>query len=49
METVSAETGVPIYGKVFTDSIGKPGEDGDSYIKMMEWNIDTIYKGLTEK
>ena len=49
MEMVSSETGVPIYGKVFTDSIGKPGDDGDTYIKMMKWNIDTIYKGLTEK
>lgn len=49
MEMVSSETGVSIYGKVFTDSIGKPGEDGDTYIKMMKWNIDTIYKGLTEK
>ena len=47
MEMVSRETGVEIKGKVFTDSIGKPGEDGDSYIKMMEWNIDTILNGLT--
>jgi manganese transport system substrate-binding protein len=48
METVSSETGVEIAGKVFTDSLGKPGEDGDTYIKMMEWNIQTIYDGLTE-
>jgi ABC-type Zn uptake system ZnuABC Zn-binding protein ZnuA len=46
MEMVSGETKVPIGGKVFTDSIGKPGEDGDSYIKMMEWNINTILEQL---
>lgn len=46
MEMVSSETNVPIGGKVFTDSIGKPGEDGDSYIKMMEWNIQTILEQL---
>ncbi|TVX89726.1 metal ABC transporter substrate-binding protein [Paenibacillus agilis] len=49
MEMVSRETDVPIVGKVFTDSLGKPGEDGDTYIKMMEWNIKTIYEGLTKK
>jgi manganese transport system substrate-binding protein len=46
MEMVSKETGVPIGGKLFTDSIGKPGEDGDSYIKMMEWNITVILENL---
>lgn len=49
METVSAETGVSIAGTIFTDSLGKPGEDGDTYIKMVEWNADVIYNGLKSK
>ncbi|WP_404332034.1 metal ABC transporter solute-binding protein, Zn/Mn family [Mesobacillus maritimus] len=48
METVSAETDVPIMGKVFTDSLGAPREDGDTYIKMMEWNIAQIKAGLSQ-
>ena len=48
MEAVSNETNVPIMGKVFTDSIGKPGEDGDSYLAMMEWNIKTFKEGLSK-
>jgi iron/zinc/copper transport system substrate-binding protein len=46
MEMVSSETGVPIGGTLFTDSLGKTGEDGDTYIKMMESNITVILDNL---
>lgn len=48
MEAVSDETNVPIRGTVFTDSLAKPGEKGDTYISMMESNIKTIKEGLEE-
>ncbi|PKG23360.1 metal ABC transporter substrate-binding protein [Niallia nealsonii] len=48
MEMVSNDSGVKIKGKVFTDSVGKPGSEGDSYLKMVKWNLETIHEGLAE-
>jgi len=49
METVSNESGIPIYEKpIYSDEIGKKGEEVDSYMKYLEYNIDIIEDGLSE-
>ena len=46
VKTISRETGIKIYAKIFTDSVANEGEDGDSYLAMMKWTLETIAEGL---
>lgn len=47
METVSKETSVPIYSPaIYSDELGKPGEEADSYIHYLQYNLKHIYEGL---
>ncbi|KXT77014.1 metal ABC transporter substrate-binding protein [Streptococcus sp. DD12] len=48
MKTVSKDSHIPIYAKILTDSIAKKGQAGDSYYSMMQYNLETIYKGLSQ-
>jgi iron/zinc/copper transport system substrate-binding protein len=48
MERLSNEVDLPVYSNLFTDSIAKEGEDGDSYYDMMKWNLEKIHEGLSQ-
>lgn len=47
METVSAESGVPIAEKpIYSDEIGDPGDEIDTYVKYLEYNMNLIHDEL---
>lgn len=46
MERLAKEVDLPIYSELYTDSLAKEGEPGDSYYKMMKWNLEKIHEGL---
>lgn len=47
METVSKGTGVPIYHPaIYSDELGKPGQEADTYLKYLRYNLKHIFNGL---
>ena len=43
---VAQEAEVTVAPPLYTDALGKPGTAGDSYLKMMRYNVDTIVAAL---
>ncbi|MGM8364527.1 metal ABC transporter solute-binding protein, Zn/Mn family [Virgibacillus sp. W0181] len=49
METVSQESGVEIFDiPIYSDEIGSPGDEVDTYVKYLNYNIDVISEGLSQ-
>lgn len=50
METVSKESGVPIADKpIYSDEIGNPGDEIDTYVKYLEYNMELIHDELSKE
>ena len=46
MQRVAGETGVELGGKLYSDALAPPGEDGDTTIKMLRHNIEALCAGM---
>ncbi len=46
-QRMSEEAGVKVVRKLYTDSLGQPGSDGDSYIGMVQWDVRTVVDALS--
>jgi zinc/manganese transport system substrate-binding protein len=48
MQRIAAEAGVALGPELYTDALGRPGTDGDTYIKMMRHNATAIVSALSQ-
>jgi ABC-type Zn uptake system ZnuABC Zn-binding protein ZnuA len=45
-EQIAGEVGVNVVTSLYTDALGEPGSDGDTYIKMMRYDTQQIVNAL---
>jgi zinc/manganese transport system substrate-binding protein len=43
---LATEAGVKVVSTLYTDALGPPGSDGDTYLKMMRYNVSAITAAL---
>jgi ABC-type Zn uptake system ZnuABC Zn-binding protein ZnuA len=47
MQQIADEAGVKLGPDLYTDALGPPGSSGDTYLKMMHYNVSAIVTALT--
>jgi ABC-type Zn uptake system ZnuABC Zn-binding protein ZnuA len=48
MERIAAEAGVTLGPTLYTDALTEPGDDGDTYLKMMRHNVTALVTALSQ-
>lgn len=46
VEKIATQTGTRIGGKLYSDSLGRPGSGADTYLTMFRHNVDTVVDAL---
>ncbi len=46
LNQVATEAGVKVTASLYTDALGLPGSEGDTYMKMVRYNVTTIVNAL---
>jgi ABC-type Zn uptake system ZnuABC Zn-binding protein ZnuA len=46
MQQIAAEAGVTLAPALYTDALGEPGSEGDTYLKLMRYNVTVIVTAL---
>ncbi len=46
IDRIAKEAGVKVGPPLYSDALGQPGSAGDTYLKMMEYNVDSIVSAL---
>ena len=47
MQQIADQTGVKVGPPLYSDALGQPGTDGETYLKMMRYNVDAIVGALS--
>lgn len=48
LQRIAKEAGVTLAPPLYTDALGESGSDGDTYVKMMRYNVTTIVTALSQ-
>jgi zinc/manganese transport system substrate-binding protein/manganese/iron transport system substrate-binding protein len=48
LRQIADEAGITVVASLYTDALGPTGSDGDTYLKMMRYNVTAIVSELNK-